>query len=475
MTIRFISIIFTLIIIYSILLLIDRPIQIDVNPQKYFFLSTASFHLLETINKNNYILNNEIDVLVLDTFQKTLPEHFILKKYGQKSKKINVRFIHPHQDMILAAKWNQPLGSIIIKKTHLSNSNQTVNQKQFNSTIILLPSDFSRQKTIGQEVVLESFAEELLIKSFYALTQKKTKTIYFTEGQGELSITNSNNNNLSLLSQKLLLEGIITKSFKVTEKALSFPEDSSLIVVAKPQSNISSHFTKLIDNTLKKQIPVLICLDPLEEYPIKQRKMAKKSLNQFDLYLQLFDIHIGYHTLIDKQRGFKKPYWFSVDINNSLNIFKDFSSFFIFGAQSIVGNTNSIKLIESGPQTRQIQKSLEDSQKLGRISIAQLKLQNENSGHLLVVGDSGWMANYVMRGLEQANVTKQIFLWLLNEKTKVYGTVRNKTKSVILLSQEKKWIINILLFSIPLLVLFFFFYKIYQRKNNSMKIKEIKR
>jgi ABC-type uncharacterized transport system involved in gliding motility auxiliary subunit len=140
----------------------------------------------------------------------------------------------------------------------------------------------------GRRESLRVPSEESLINAILRIKDNKMKTVRFTTGHGEKSIS-SGDKKISYSNVKNALE---LENYKVEELLLlqtgSVPEDTAVLVIGGPQKDFSAQETTAVDRYLKKGGRALFLCDPC-------------PLPQLEGFLKTLDIELPRDFVVDRE------------------------------------------------------------------------------------------------------------------------------------------------------------------------------
>ena len=140
----------------------------------------------------------------------------------------------------------------------------------------------------GRRESLRVPSEESLINAILRIKDTKIKTVRFTTGHGEKSIT-SGDKKISYSNAKNALE---LENYRVEELLLlqtgSVPDDTAILVIGGPQKDFSVQETAAVERYLKKGGRALFLCDP-------------STLPQLESFLKTLDIELPRDFVVDRE------------------------------------------------------------------------------------------------------------------------------------------------------------------------------
>ena len=124
----------------------------------------------------------------------------------------------------------------------------------------------------GRDSRITEFNEEEITNVLLNILKEGTKTIYFTKGHGEPSITADDTMGFSIASKELAKQKITVGDVSLLEQA-KVPEDADLVVVGGPQYDLNDAEIKLLDDYLVGGGAVVVSVAPAISIP-KLREWA---------------------------------------------------------------------------------------------------------------------------------------------------------------------------------------------------------
>jgi len=187
---------------------------IDITKNKVHTLSSATQELLKDINypikiKAFYLLRDQQYISLL------------LDLYKKENKLITYEIYDPIKNPVVAEK----------------------NDIQFPRTIIFEAPN--RTTRIDPPPRRDAINERDITLALYRLISNVTKTVYFPEGHGELSITNDKYNGISKVYDGLKAQNYIVKTINL-QTTKRIPPDCSVLVIVDPKSLYSKEELKSI-------------------------------------------------------------------------------------------------------------------------------------------------------------------------------------------------------------------------------------
>lgn len=174
--------------------------NIDVSKSKINTLTMESQTLLDDINFN-------VRITAFYTMGTERRIRGILEKYAEYKDNIEIEFIDPLKNPLVAEQYDVTLPQTII-------FNASGNRTRINP-----PPRGQRHE------------ERDITIALYRLLTTETKTLYFSTGHGEFSVENTRQNGLNVIKEELLNQNYLVETVNILE-AGGVPEDCSALVIA---------------------------------------------------------------------------------------------------------------------------------------------------------------------------------------------------------------------------------------------------
>lgn len=157
----------------------------------------------------------------------------LLKEYQLKTDKLEVQFIDPDANPVLAQKYDNAL-----------------------------PGTLVFEKGTRTEKVYQPFDENGFTNAILKVTQTQAPVIYFTTGHGEFSPTDTTENGFSSVKDYLKLTNYNVEPLNFATISQTLPADTSTIVIAGPTKPFSAETDALLKKYLDEGGRVLVMLNP---------------------------------------------------------------------------------------------------------------------------------------------------------------------------------------------------------------------
>ena len=175
----------------------------------------------------------------------------LIKKYQDQSSKVSLDFVEVNERPDLAKEYGVDKGSGVVFLDYKGRRNR-----------------------------IEKIDEQEFTSALVKVTREQTKTVYFTIGHGEKSLS-ENREGLGLGSLKTMLEN---NRYAVKELALTqtpkIPQDADVIVIAGPEQGFQEFEITALENYLKNGGSLLLAIEP--EHSMGLEKIVNKLGVQFE-------------------------------------------------------------------------------------------------------------------------------------------------------------------------------------------------
>ncbi len=382
----------------------------------------------------------------------------LLEMYQFKSKKVEVKFVDPDKDKLLAEKHAAKDGDVLVEYEEQNHLTQSTNEEGITQAII-------------------------------KVIRSAKPTVCFTKGHGELDIDGSDEEPRSLSAVKggLQNEGYQTKAVEALVE--NVPVDCAIVVVAGPTQQFTKAETDSLDRFLTNGGHVFLMLDP----NIPDAKFSTSKLSVLDTgfeglakkwgvelgknfilekHLELFKgvtvdstvraQNYGNHPIVDPLKGRHTVF----DRVRSIQKVKDFSGTTVelvsssgnkaSWAQADVDSLFRLKKVSLSAQDIHgpvpfgfaVEKELEAKDK---------EAKEKKKTKLVIIGDSDFASNGMVRGFE---FNYDFFLnalnWMAGQVEQI--SIRPKqirTSALELTPQQSNMIFYVAIIGLPMLVLIF--------------------
>lgn len=211
----------------------------DVTKNKTNTLSKQTKKLLDEIN-----YDVTIKAFYATESKQTIQK--ILEMYTKLNSHIKVEFIDPLRKPLIADEYEVKYPRTIILET--AKSKTRIN-----------PPTNPGQRHGEREITI----------AIYRLTTEQSKTIYFSTGHGEMSITNTKFNGLSTIKTRLDEQNYIINTVNLLE-AGKVPEDCTLLIVAGPDTPFLEEEATMIRDYLDHEGTIFLMINPGVELKLEK-------------------------------------------------------------------------------------------------------------------------------------------------------------------------------------------------------------
>lgn len=381
--------------------------------------------------------------------QKALAQH-LLDMYRYQSNKVELMLVDPDKENLAAEEHKARDGDILV--------------------------EYEEQSTITKVI-----SEEAVTQAIMKVTRTETPMVCFTEGHGELELNGPDNSSRSLSFFKSGLENEGYQSKSVAVLAGGIPADCLILVVAGPTQKLSDAAARAIDLFLKIGRKGFFLLDPripdprltpgkitvlpsgldetLEEWGVTLGKnfILEKHLELMrgvvtGLNLQV--LNYEEHEITEPLAGKKTAFQYVRSLAKAPKFAGKVSEFLSSrggGASWTVSNVDGLfrrQEVEAGPK---------DLQGPVTFGVAAEKQNEDTETKLVVIGDSDFISNELIRSNEfNFDLALNVLSWLSGSAEKI--TIRPKmlrSSTVDLTPEQTNWVFYVTVITIPMLVLIF--------------------
>ncbi len=373
----------------------------------------------------------------------------LLDRYKAENKNIEIAFVDPDREKILAEEKHAENGDILV---------------EYN----------------GQSHITKDASEQGVTQAILKVTRTNTPKICFTVGHGEMGLDDPADNprSLSILKASLSNEGYEPKAMEALSD--SVPEECSVVVIASPQQRFPESEVAMIGKYLDNGGRLIALLDPLlPNTKIQQPKfeisksgfeelMKKWGVNlgnnlMLEKHLMVFQgevvdlsvraMNYGNHPIVDPLKG-KQTYFNTVQSVQKQNGFSGttFELIKSLGNQKSWAETNIDLLFRSkkaDPDGADI---------LGPVNIAMaVEKEGKKKTQMVVIGDGDFISNTLIQSYE---FNYDLFLnslnWMSGEVEKISIRPKKiKTSAIELSPEESNMIFYLAIIALPMVVLIF--------------------
>jgi hypothetical protein len=246
------------------------PYRWDVTQEKQHTLTASTIEFIQKINKPV-----ELAALYVGMPPKYLEDLF--KEYERVSKgKIKTEIVDPIERIGYAAKFGNVINGEERKViVHSGDERKDI--------------DFSRS----------ALTEEQLTNALMRVTRKQRQA-YFLTGHGEFSLSNKENEGLSLFASLLAANNVSSKNLMLGIEQ-SIPDDCDVLVIAGPHNELTEQEQSVIEDYLKQGGDALFLIENIivttSDKPLSDENIRKNpSLNSI---LNGWGINVGTDIVVD--------------------------------------------------------------------------------------------------------------------------------------------------------------------------------
>jgi ABC-type uncharacterized transport system involved in gliding motility auxiliary subunit len=375
----------------------------------------------------------------------------MLDRYKALGKKIDVSFVDPDQEKLLAEQKKANDGDIVI--------------------------EYKNQSHTTQELTEQGITQAIL-----KVTRSDSPIVCFTSGHGELSLDAEPENprSISALKDGLANEGYQPKTLQQLGQEL--PPECVMLVIAGPQQRFAQSEIDLVDHYLAGGGKVIAMLDPL----LSNSKLAQKSFtvqpSGFEEMLKKWGIKLGNNIMLEKHLSLYQGVQADLSVR-SMNYGNHPIVDSLKGKQTVFDNVQSVQkqggfvgqsyeLIKSAGNGNswaetnidylyKAKKADPDGQDiLGPVDIAmasEKELDNKKKVQLIVFGDSDFASNNLINSYEfNYDLVLNAMNWMVGDAKKISIRAKKiKTSAIELSPEESNMIFYIAIISIPMVILIF--------------------
>jgi ABC-type uncharacterized transport system involved in gliding motility auxiliary subunit len=222
--------------IYSVFaiaaLIVANVVSSDFNWQKDFTENQVNVLTDQSLKALNGLKTNLKITAFFDQRNQLKPlTKTLLSQYKDKSNKVEVNFVDPDQEKLLAERFNVKDGDIVVEYG-------------------------------GQSHVTSTATEESITQAILKVVRTETPTACFTQGHGELKLDGPEDDPTSLSISKGGLENEGFKTKALESLASGMPSDCSVVVVAGPTVRFPASEVTVLDTYLAEGGHAIFMLGP---------------------------------------------------------------------------------------------------------------------------------------------------------------------------------------------------------------------
>lgn len=394
-------------------------IRKDLTQSKIYTISEKSEKILHS-------LSSPIDIFVF--FPETSPIFSYIKfttdEFSRLSNQLHVEYIDVDKDLLKAQEYKE--------KFKLSNEEYIVVAKddRFRALVLNDLAEYDYENSLyGQEPVLKGYkGEQALINAILSVNEETRIKIYFTKGHGEKDLNDyKNETGYAEVANLLKRSNYLVETIALAE-AESIPADTSLLIIAGPQKQFTTHEIQLISTYIKDGKPCLIFLDPSVSSGLE------KIISQYGVV-------IGNDVVVDPSQHvpFSSPAYLLANIEGNHPITKPLAGMMgmFFLARSVSPSssesendtivTSLVKTTAEGwgetDFTEEPPKKDPNADLAGPVSIAvAVERDHTNQGkkaRFVVFGDSDFIGNTQIHNLANSDLFENSVSWLLQHEQSI--------------------------------------------------------
>ena len=334
----------------------------------------------------------------------------------------------------------------------------------------------------GQSTMIKEVSEQALTSALIRMSRGAKKQIYFIEGHGEHSIDDADQKGYAFIKTELEKQGFgVIKLILLSEKAI--PEDATLVVIGGPETAYAQEEIALLRDYLAREGQLFVLLDP----------MTKNNLGGF---LSEWGVLLEQELILDPTSGLG-PAVPVVGPSGYLSheITKGFAlATFYSLAQSVAFDSAQSQqfrfdsFVQTSPRsyaTKVLTPPISidpDRDRSGPIVIggvfSRVSDKNPMAGEgdngvaqgrkmrLVVMGDSDFAANELVRAVGNGDLFQNIVSWLAEERDLVSIRPKESATGTLLLSKSQQDMIfyfSVLILPLGILFIGFFIFRTRRR------------
>lgn len=245
--------------VVAILIAYRLPWRYDMTGQKLFTLSSDTLACLDQ-------LESEVRIAaVYPTGREDPYVSSLLNEYEKSSEHISVEYIDAEKDPAALANYN--LEGI---------------QAVYNGTLIV--EGAQRVRLVFNDDLFEAgnsgnvfYGEREITGAVRYVSSEELPKVYFTQGHGELSVTNDLSDSIKLLQ----LDAYAVDTCVLLQTGV--PEDADVLIMASPQSDINDAEQKMLEEFLQQGKSLLVMVDPVMNSNSVKLDRLNAILNQYGI------------------------------------------------------------------------------------------------------------------------------------------------------------------------------------------------
>src|SRR5262249_5366978 len=216
--------------------------RVDMTTEKIYSLSDQSASVAQQVKQ-------DLKIKAFYPGGDFAPAKDLFELYKAKNNKISFEFIDPDKQPQLAQQYTV---------TQYGDFQNPMTGETFRYGTLILEM---AGKTERIEKQSEPLREEDVTNALMKIVKGEKKTIYFTEGHGEKSITDADRTGYSFAKAQLEKENYTVKSVNLITEG-KVPDDASLLAIVGPTVEPFPNELEAIDTYLKNGGSVLVEVDP---------------------------------------------------------------------------------------------------------------------------------------------------------------------------------------------------------------------
>jgi ABC-type uncharacterized transport system involved in gliding motility auxiliary subunit len=410
------TLIFLAILVFLQVIVSTKKVQFDITEDKKFTLSEQTGKVLDN-------LKQKIELFAFVDKRDTRAKD-LLEQYKTKSANISYEIIDPNVNPGRAKQYD-------IKALN---------------TIVLVNG-------LKQEKISE-INEEKMTNALIKVTRDGQKTIYFVQGHGEKSFTDSGKDGMSTLNDELVKQNYLVKNLILLQNK-DVPADASSVILAGVHKDLLPEETKTLDEYINKGGRVLIMVDPdsapgirkyLAGYGLRVRDdiIVDKLSRAFggDFLVPMVPSY-GQHAITSDLKAMSFfPLTSSIDISKPVNNIT---------IENIASTTENSWGEVNKEMLKKNQAGLDPEDARGPLTIAAVatkKLEGakstdpkdekkEKSGELLAFGDSDFASNSNFQLPGNSDLILNSVNWLAQEEDLMAIRPKDKKSTPLMMTQTQ--------------------------------------
>lgn len=427
--------------------------KFDLTSNKKYSISDKTKAALQKLNKDVEI-NALLDVSNMNLNDDTKQIKEVLSQYEKVSSHIKVKYIDPDKNPGLVSSIDPSGLKDLVKGDFVVKCGKKVKKVSI-SELVQTTLDQNQQPT-GTEFT----GEQAFTGAIRYVISDKTPVVYFTEGHGEGKLDTE----YTFLKKQLETNNYEVKSINMVT-GTSVPQDAEILIVASPQSDMSSVEKDKVGEYLKNGGKAVFLFDYLDK---------STKFSEFEDLLKNFNVGLNYDRVkeTDSKRYYpKNPTVVLLDTQKS-NVIRGLQS-----EQVLLANSRSINVLKNNKDYITVTSLLKTSPTAvgeqidktngkdlnGPLDIG-VAVENKGGSKIskVIVLGNGYFVNdraYQTYGQQGFATNNDFFLrslnWMMDKKDDVIiESKSNEVPRMNIPSESQAWIITgILVIALPLIIL----------------------